>query len=160
MTRNVIKEKKAPCPGGILLLCSLLISTYFFYWVFAENDDDQVHDAVVAYEKLQIRGKSDEAFKLMNDIWASKDDGPLDPIWLQLVSAKSNGYERLGYYLRILEGDPDREATYGEIANFIEIAPKAFHDEVKFRYLDDMSKISGIRRDWLQKYGLVLTSNK
>ncbi len=155
-----IKEKKVRCPGGILLLCSLLISTYFFYWVFAENDDDQVHDAVVAYEKLQIRGKSDEAFKLMNDIWASKDDGPLDPIWLQLVSAKSNGYERLGYYLRILEGDPDREATYSEIANFIEIAPKAFHDEVKSRYLNDMSKISGIRRDWLQKYGLVLTSNK
>ena len=146
------------CFGDVLLLFSFLASAYFFYWVVAASDDEQVHDALVVHGKFVVQEKRKEAYEYLNKKLAAKQDGPLDPIWLQLVRVNSSGYERLGYYLRILEGDPDREATYSEVANFIELAPLAFHDEVKQRYLTDMSKISGIRQDWLEEYNLLVTS--
>ncbi len=139
-----------------LLTAILSASSYFAYWVVAENDDDQVHDVLVEYGKHILHGEREWAVELLDNTLSAKADEPLDPIWLQLVRTKSNGYERLGYYMRILAGDPDREATYSEISNFIELAPEAFNEDVKERYLSDMKALPGIRNIFLEKYGLLL----
>ena len=80
----------------------------------------------------------------------------MNPIWTPLVRAQGNGYVQLQYYVRILAGDPDRRATYEEIANLIETAPDAFHAEVKPIYLADIASVPGVRKDLLEKYGLLI----
>jgi len=143
--------------GEVLLVTAVSLSAYFSYWLITESDNEKVHNALVEHSKLAVRDSPKEAYQHLSDVLSAQKDGPLDPVWLRLVHVKSNGYERLGYYMRILAGDPDREETYNEIATFIELAPKVFHEEVKMDYLTDMNAISGVRHDLLEKYGLVST---
>lgn len=145
------------CLGSVLLIVTLILSVLFAHWVISESDDDLVHDALVKYGELALKGKRKEGIELLNQTLDNQPAGPLDPIWLKLVRVDSNGYERLSNYMRVLKSDPDLESTYFEISNFIDIAPQAFHDEVKEQYLSDMAKIPGINEEWLQKYNLVLS---
>jgi len=148
----------APCAGLILFLFSISMSAYFVFWFVTGSDDALVHDVLVEHDKLVISGKRREAFLLLDSMLSAEDDGPLDPVWLPIIRIKSSGYERLGYYIRVLYSDPEREYVYDEVANFMELAPKSFHDEVKPRYLEDMNNIEGIRQDFLKKYGLLAPS--
>ena len=83
-------------------------------------------------------------------------DAPLDEVWLPLVLMQTDGYARLTNYRRILAGNPDREATYEEISNFILNAPQSFHDELKGHYFAVLIDIPQVRIEWLQKYGLLV----
>ncbi len=145
--------------GELFLTISLVSTACFCFWIVSKDDDDLVHDALKDYGRMVVFEKRSEGYTQLQEILANQPDGPLDPIWLQLVRINRNGYEKLGYYLRILEDDTERKLTYREIANFLELAPDVFHDEVKDRYLGDMSRIPGIRRDWLEEYGLSFSPN-
>lgn len=144
-----------PCLGGVLLTASVVSCASLAYWLLAESDHNRVHDILEAHGRLVAHERRKEAVELLTKSLASAGEGPLDPIWLRLMSSVSNGYVRLGYYIRILRSDPAREATYYEISSFIEQAPKAFHDEVKAKYLGDLADVPGVRSDYLEKYGLV-----
>ena len=131
---------------------------YFAFWIFADSDDDKVRDALVEFGKYALEGKKDEGYAFLNKTLQANDSHSMDPIWLKLISVNNSGYDRLDYYMKVMRADPDREATYQEIANFIELAPKVFHDEVKVKYLEDLNAIPGINLDWLVKYDLISAS--
>lgn len=147
---------KRYCVGYFLLSIALICSFSFGYWLIDESEHEKVRRIRIEADELLLEEKREEANRLVKDFLATTGDGPLDPVWLPLIRNNvSNGYELLGYYVRILAGDPEREATYSEIANFIEMAPQAFHDEVKQRYLVDLGAVLGVKHDLLQKNHLL-----
>ena len=145
---------KMICKGWIFLLSTLSVSTLFSYWLIRESVDEKVRGIFIEHDKLVLLDQRKEAQELLVSEIAKEGEGPLDPLWMPLIRAGSNGYIQLGYLVRVLQGNPDREQTYEEIANLIETAPDSFQVEVKPRLLADINAISGIRNEWLDKYSL------
>ena len=149
-----LKLRFLPFYEGLVLLISILITVSFFIWIFTNTEDEQVHQVKAQYERLFEQGKINEAKELLREVLGEKKQASINPVWLPIIRLEDNGYEKLGYFMQVLKSDPDRKATYFEVAGFIELAPKAFHDEVKARYLADISQISGIRQEWLEEFNL------
>ncbi|MBN1378446.1 MAG: hypothetical protein JXA04_04355 [Gammaproteobacteria bacterium] len=140
----------------VVLLIVFSMSVLFGYWLIAENDDDKVHRILFEHDRLLLAGQRQEARALLIESLRKTGEEPLDPIWFPVVLiARGNGYEQLTYFERILAADPDREATYKAIANLIELAPSAFHAEVKSRYFASLVSVPGVRVEWLSKYKLL-----
>ncbi len=140
--------------GEILLFFTLFLGVCFGYWLMAESDDEKVRRIFLAHDQLVLQGKRLEARALFKDSLKVEGDGALDPVWIPFVRVQGNGYVQLEFYLRILAGDPDRELTYQEIANLVDMAPEVFHLEVKSRYFFSFAQVSGARPKLLESYGL------
>lgn len=143
--------------GEYVLFSMLGLGATFNFWLFQESDDERLHRVFIEHDKLVLQGKRKQAHQVLVSAITEETDGPLDPIWLPLVRATGNGYAQLSYLIRVIEAAPEREMTYKEIANLIEVAPQSFHDEVKQRYLNDLNEVAAVRKDYLEKYGLVLS---
>ena len=141
--------------GECLLLATVLITSSFAYWIVAESDDDKVHSVIKRYDRLYMAERFEEATTLFSDTLSKTGDGPLDPIWIPMVRGNRNGYVQITFYKRILAAEPERESTYQAIANLIEFAPDSFQKEVKQRYLQALLSIPNVRKDYLEKYGLL-----
>lgn len=148
------KNKKI-CFGNFLLISSVCLTAGLSYWLVSESDDERLHYVFVKHDLLVVQGKRQEANKLLESVLSEEGEGSLDPLWLPLVRASGNGYVQLGYLIRVLAGDPNREKTYKEISNLIEFAPQSFHDGVKPRFLSDVNAIPGVRVEYLNKYELL-----
>ena len=144
---NLIKT-----PAGWLLIGTAALSLTFVWWLGAEKELDQVRRFAIEYERLMVRNRHTEAKHLFDKITAG--DGPLDPIWVGLLETQLSGYHKLEAYVRIMAGDPEREATYQEIADLIAMAPESFQLEVKPLYLSDLASVPGVSPELLKKHNL------
>ena len=152
---------KELCLGRYLLAIAFLAAIGFGSWLIVESDSEEMTRYRVELEEYILDGKREEAKAFLDEKLSSEGDGPLSLRWLPLIiSSQSNGFEILGYYVRILAGSPGREATYEEISNLVEAAPQAFHDEMKPYYLADLKSVPNVRVDYLEKYGLVNEQEK
>ena len=140
--------------GYLLLILSTCAAITLAWWIISDSHEDYLHKVFLEHDKLLLKEKYLEASKVLKTAIERAGDGPLDPIWLPIVRAQKNGYDQLGYYRRILEGDPTREQTYIEIANLIDLAPTTFQDQVKSRYLGALAEIAGVQEEHLTKHGL------
>ncbi len=142
--------------GYILLVATALTCVGFGYWLVSDSEAEKVTRFFIEYKELNLRNKVDEARKLHQRVLSTggNDDEPLDEVWLPLVQALEDGYDKLSFYVRILAGDTEREATYEEIANLISRAPQAFNQELKKIYINELYEVPKVRLDLLEKYGL------
>ena len=140
---------------GLVFSASVAGTALFAGWVVFDSDDDQVHSILVQFEEFVAKGEEQEGRAVLNETLAALESDQLAPIWLGVIRQATNGYDRLDYYLRVLRADPERELTYSEIANFIELAPPVFQNEVRSVYLADIRKVPGVRIDWLERYDLL-----
>lgn len=145
--------------GPSLLIFTLVSTTFFCYWLFTESDDEKLHRVYLQFDRLRLEGRQTEADKLFDETLSSTGDGPLDPIYTPLIRAKSNGYQRLEYYERILAGDPGREATYKEIETILSFVPDKYVVEIRTKYLAALANIPEVRQDFLRKYNLQLNDS-
>jgi len=145
---------KKPCLGDVFLVFSILLFTSTSYWLFSESDDEKASRIFKKHYSLLLEGRREDASRLLDK--TLEGEGPLDPIWLPLVHANSNGYFQLFHYLRILAADPEREETYLAIANLVKFSPEAFHVEKKSLYYADIAKIKNVQFNFLEKYGLLI----
>lgn len=150
-----MSDNKNLLAGSIFLSSSLLLCAGFSYWLVNETEAERAQRFHREYDLLRLQEKHQQAGELFMDVLSVGGDAPLDEVWLPLVLVQADGYARLTNYSRILAGNPDREATYEEISNFIVNAPQSFHDELKGHYFAALIDIPQIRIEWLQKYGLV-----
>ena len=147
--------------GSVLFFSvALSVALLFILWLVVDGDDERIHDAYKEHEHLMALGKTAEAYVLFLDALKAEGEGPLDPIWIPFIRVHGNGYERLTYFIRVLESRPSQEDIYEEIAKVIELAPRSFHLEVKERYLRDVRAIDGINVGYLEKYGLLLAPDE
>jgi hypothetical protein len=150
-----MSEKKKQLAINIFVAFFLLIivlSGSFLYWLVADDLVDEVHLATKEYDDLQESGNEADAQQLFQSVISGREK--LNPYWLNLIRLNHNGYVQLSSLMRVLKYDPSIESVYSEIGKFIEVAPPAFQNEVKKRYLTDLNQIPGIHEDWLLKYNL------
>ncbi len=138
----------------LLLLVTIFTTGCFAYWLMTEDLVDVVHRMTKEYDRLETSRKYSEAQKVFKDVFTGQEK--LHPYWLPLIRFNRNGYIQLDLMMKVLRYDPDVETVYSEIERFIQVAPPAFHNEVKDRYLSDFGDIPGINQDWLIKYNLLL----
>jgi len=142
-----------------VFICTIFICIGFVNWITSDSDLDKLSKFYLEYNRLHIYERYEEAdnlrFKVLTE---NSQQGQLDEIWLPVVMELENGYWKLEWYLRILAGNPDREASYAEIVKILDSAPKG--DQIKKnRYLKSLKEIVGIHHDLLQKYGLLITTD-
>lgn len=142
-----------------IFICTIIICIGFISWITSKSDLDKLSEFYQEYNRLYIYERYEEAdnlrFKVLTE---NSQQGQLDEIWLPVVMELENGYWKLEWYLRILAGHPDREASYAEIVEILDSAPKG--DQIKKnRYLKSLKEIAGIHHDLLQKYGLLITTD-
>ncbi len=145
---------KRICLADYFLLFSAIIFFIFIFWINTESFHEKVSRLYTAHRNLILRDKIEEASQMLKQALPKGTKGPISPHWLPLINV-ANGYDQLHYYLRVLEAEPEREATYIAIANLISFAPEAFHTEIKASYLDDIKKIPGVNYEMLEKYNLI-----
>ena len=141
--------------GYVLLAVTLVVSVGFSYWLLAESEAEQVTRFYRQYERLTLEGKLSEARELHNRVLSTGDSEELGEIWLPLVQAQEDGYDKLSNYLRILAGNTQREATYNEIADLIARAPESFLQGSKSDYIEMLNEIPFVAKELLGKYGLL-----
>ncbi len=150
-----MNRSKPFCWGSLVLALSLGIVTGVGYWLWKDRPYVKVHDLLVMHDRLLVEGKRKEAYALFEKALKEQGDGPLSPYWLPMVRALNNGYRQLEYLLRIVEADPERRATYEELANLLKAAPESFQKEVRPRFLADLAAVPEVNRRYLKKYGLL-----
>ncbi len=150
----LIDKRHKFCFGEALLTGTILASASLGYWLASKTEGEKAADFYRQYTRLILKNEITEARKLHKQALSAGGDLPLTEIWLPLVQAQDDGYDKLYYYLRILAGNKDREETYEEIAELISRSPQAFNEELKNKYLEALYEIPGIRRDFIEKYGL------
>jgi hypothetical protein len=142
-----------------MLVFAMITAISFGSWLIVESENEEIIRYRVKAEKFLTEGKRQEARALLNDRFLIEADRPLSISWLPLInSTYDNGFEILGFYVRILAGAPDREASYEEISNLIEEAPLTFQNQVKSRYLADLNSVPGVNVEYMKKYGLLVES--
>ena len=140
--------------GEVLLASTIFASAGFVYWLIAETEAEKATNFYEQYKRLVLKDEVKKAQKLHKEVLTAGGDSPLNEIWLPLVQAQEDGYDKLSYYVRILAGNPEREATYEEIAELISNSPPSFNEELKDIYLKELYEVPNIRRDYIKKFGL------
>ena len=148
-------NKKTICTGNITLILSTLVLLIFMYWLFTKTEDELARDFYIKINQLTLTGNQVLARQLQQEQLLEGGDNPLDTVWLNLVQSQENGYDQLLGYLRLLKSNPDREASYLEIANIIKDAPPSFKSSGEKTYLSKLFSIENIRIDLLNQYGLI-----
>ncbi len=101
----------------------------------------------------------DDAKELRSETLASIFADKIGREWLSVIQEEPDGYVKLRLYSRLLAGNPDREATYKEIAEVMDAATEEFPIAEKNNYLESLKIIAGIRHELLEKYGLLIISD-
>ncbi len=136
-----------------LLLSGVLAATLgTAYWLITPDTGDRIAAVAKTFNHLQLDGNYLEAEALFLQQVEGQDR--IDPLWIGLIRQVENGYLKLSLMLKVLRHSPQRVATYEEISKLIEIAPEAFHQEVKPRYLSDLASIEGVNAELLGFYNL------
>ena len=143
--------------GELFLALSIVITAAFSYWLWSDNEDERIRHIAEKYEKFHDKGDKEKA-EIFLEASLPGGTGPIDPIWSRLVHTSKNGYNKLHLMMRIVAGNPKREASYKQVATLIELAPQSFQDEVKERYLLDLQAIPGVDYELLEQYDLLATA--
>jgi hypothetical protein len=148
--------KKNYCISYLLLILSSILTLVFVYWLTFESVDESIKITIEQYEQLKIEGKEQQATQFI--IHRISNEQKLKLSWLPLIRLL-NGYEQLSFYIKLLENNVNREIVYKDIEALILVAPEAFHNEVKPRYLKAISEVKGVHPELLKKYNLQLNVN-
>lgn len=160
MNKEDIKSmfgKEGLCVSYIILACSILICSWFAFWLYTDSDIEKLRDYHAGYNMLLLYERFEDAKKFHSEMLASIYDDRIDEIWWDLIDGAENGYAKLQLYSRLLAGNPDREKIYKDIATILGVATEEFSTKEKTKYLASLKEIRGVHIDWLEKYELVLS---
>ena len=150
-----MSHKDSLCLGDLMLVCSIIISSGFTYWLYKDTDMEKFLNFKKQSWRLIFHEQYEEELKLrskiLNDIYSDE----IDPIWIPFVQDLPNGYSKLEMYIGLLAGDVEREASYAEIADAIDTFPEGLHINDKYSYLKTLEEIKDVRQDFLAKYKLL-----
>jgi hypothetical protein len=136
--------------------CVVLLFLGLIHWLNSETEVERARNFFIEYRWLVIQGEKGKAKALFDSVLTTGGDEPIDKIWLPLVQFQEDGYSKLINYSRLLAGDTEREATYAEISYLISRSPEEFQDKLKDYYLTDLLRIPDVRKDLVEKYGLMM----
>ena len=141
-----------------VFICTILICIGFVNWIAGDSDFDKLSEFYQEYNRLYIYERYEEANNFrIKTLADNSEQGQLNEIWLPVVMELENGYLKLEFYLRILAGNPYREASYAEMVEILNSTPKG-NQINKTLYLEALNEIAGINHDLLQKYDLLITT--
>ena len=141
-----------------IFICTIIVCIGFVNWITNDSDIDKLSEFYQEYNRLYIYERYEEANNFrIKTLADNSEQGQLNEIWLPVVMELENGYLKLEFYLRILAGNPYREASYAEMVEILNSTPKG-NQINKTLYLEALNEIAGINHDLLQKYGLFITT--
>lgn len=152
-------HKDGLCLSYLLLACSIVISAGFVYWLYNDTDMEKFLHFTSETKRLTFNEQYEEVLKLRSEVLNDIYSDEIDIIWLPFVQDLPEGYTKFEMYLGLLGGDPEREASYAEIAAVIDSFSEEFPTEDKIRYLTALKAIKGVDNDLLEKYDLLNTEN-
>jgi len=150
-------KKDGLCVSYLILACSIFICFVVTYWLYTESDVAKLRDYRFGYNRLITFEQVEDAKKFRSETVNDIYDDEIDIIWLPFVQDLPEGSAKLEMYLGILAGEPEREASYAEIAAAIDSFPEEYTIKERTRYLTALSEISGVHEELLKKYGLLIT---
>jgi len=133
---------------------TLVILMFFIVWIASESDVEKVQVFYTKYEQFTLNGDLDGARSLHRAILKNEGDKPLSENWLKMVQLLSDRKVKLQYYIGILAGNPNREATYEEIRILINEPTDIFTAVEIDNYLSRLRQLKDVRNDLLIKYNL------
>jgi len=142
----------------VFFLLSVFISGFIANWLVSVSETEEIYKFYKEYSRLTLRKDFDGASSLHEDILNGQGSKPLSLNWLTVVKTFRDNKKKLYFYVQILEGHPNRENTYREIAELLKKIKVLDTVEAKNYYVK-LQKIDGIRKDLLLKYQLTDIKN-
>jgi len=144
----------------LLLIFSILFSSGLALWLYQDTDVEKYVDYRSEYRRLHLYEQFEDASKYRSETLADFTSDELDEIWLSTVQEEQNINLKLQLYLKLLKANPEREASYKEIAVLINSLTDNNKINVKQQYLKKLNGIPGAKNNLLEKYGLETIENE
>lgn len=143
------------CIGHLVLVCSIIVSTVFFYWLYSDTDMEIFINHIKKEKRFLLYEQYEDDIKLRAETLERIADDEVHIRWLPFVQDLPFGYAKLEMYQALLQGDLEREETYAEIASILDSSPEEFLVSDKVIYLNALNEVKNIRTDLLEKYDLL-----
>ncbi len=152
-------EKDSLCVSYLVLAIAIFICTGFALWLYQDTDMEKYIDYTREYRRLHLYDRFEDASKYNSDVLAGLTGDELDEIWLSTVQGERDPNLKLESYLRLLKGNPEREASYKEIADLINSLIDKDQINEREQYIKRLKAIPNIQKNLLEKYGLLSIDN-